>query len=449
MTDLDILQALEHKADTLGPKLSLHNAYYDGEVRLSSIGVSLPPELRKLTTVINWPRMAVDSVEERLDIEGFRLAGQSATDRRIWDWWQANNLDEESSLGHLEALVIGRAYVVVGLDDENPDVPVITVESARTMTVIVDPRTRRVTAALRLHRPDGNGRATAATLYLPNVTRFFDRKAGAWVPSAEFEDYGHDLGQVPVVPLVNRARLGDRDGRSEMSDVMGLTDAACRTLTNLQGAQELLAVPQRYVLGAKPEDFIDKDGNPIPAWEAYIGRVWALGNEDAKVGQFSAADLRNFIEVLNSYARMVGAITGLPPHYLGFTSDNPASADAIRSSEARLVKRAERHSRAFSGTWEEAMRIAIRLVDGAEDAARLETVWRDPSTPTFAAKADAVTKLFAAGLIPREAAWDQLGYSAEQQRHYSDLMTDDPFVRLMRSVGVADGATALPGGTGS
>ncbi|MBQ1164473.1 hypothetical protein KBZ21_41550, partial [Streptomyces sp. A73] len=27
---------------------------------------------------------------------------------------------------------------------------------------------------------------------------------------------------------------------------------------------------------------------------------------------------------------------GLPPHYLGYTTDNPASADAIRSSEAQL-----------------------------------------------------------------------------------------------------------------
>ena len=43
----------------------------------------------------------------------------------------------------------------------------------------------------------------------------------------------------------------------------------------------------------------------------------------------------------------------------------------------------------------------------------METVWRDPSTPTYAAKADAATKLFGAGqgVIPRERARIDMGYS--------------------------------------
>src|SRR5205823_652596 len=139
----------------------------------------------------------------------------------------------------------------------------------------------------------------------------------------------------------------------------GLTDAVCRTLTNLGGAQELLAVPQRYVLGATREDFVDAEGRPVPAWEAYIGRILALGDPDTKVGQFAAADLRNFTEVVNLYARLVSALSGLPPHFLGLTSENPASADAIRSAEARLVKRAERRTRMFSGPWEQVMRLCL------------------------------------------------------------------------------------------
>jgi hypothetical protein len=448
VADLDILRALEQRSTSLTSDLTVLNAYYDGEVRLAAVGISLPPEMRQLTTVINWPRMQVDSVEERLDIEGFRIAGSPGLDDRLWDWWQSNDLDDESSLGHIEALVSGRAYIVVGFDDDDPTTPLITVESSRAMTVDVDSRTRKVTAALRLYSPNEAGDPQSATLYLPNVTRYYVKDNGGWTPDPDLADIEHDLGEVPVVPLTNRARLADRDGRSEMADVMGLTDAACRTLTNLQGAQELLAVPQRYVLGATKEDFVDADGNRVPAWQAYIGRIMALGNEEAKVGQFTAADLRNFTEVLNQYARMVAAITGLPPHYLGFTSDNPASADAIRSSEARLVKRAERRARSFSGAWETALRLAIRLIDGVDTASRLETVWRDPSTPTFAAKADAVTKLFAAGLIPKEAAWDALGYSAEQQRQYDSLMSDDPFDKLMRSVGVSNGAGSVPGSTG-
>jgi hypothetical protein len=448
VADLDILRELEEDSTRLSPDLSLHNAYYEGEVRLAAVGLSLPPEMRQLTTVVNWCRMYVDSLEERLDVEGFRIAGNPGLDDRLWGWWQANNLDDESSLGHTESLVTGRSFIVVGFNEEDPGTPLITVESPQCLTVDIDSRTRKVSAALRLYEPSDTGDPQAATLYLPDVTRYFVKGNTGWVPDPDIDDVEHGLGEVPVVPLVNRARLADRDGRSEMRDVMGLTDAACRTLTNLQGAQELLAVPQRYVLGATREDFVDQDGNRIPAWQAYIGRIMALGNEDAKVGQFTAADLRNFTEVLNQYARMVSGITGLPPHYLGFSSENPASADAIRSSEARLVKKAERRARSFSGAWETAMRLGIQLIDGVDTAARLETVWRDPSTPTFAAKADAVTKLFAAGLIPKEAAWDALGYTAEQQRQYASIMSDDPFDKLMRSVGVTNGTPGLPGSPG-
>lgn len=449
MADLDVLRSLEEDSTRIANDLSLLNGYYDGEIRLASMGVSLPPQMAQLATVINWPRMYVDSLEERLDIEGFRIAGQPGLDDRLWDWWQQNDLDNESSLGHTEALVTGRAYIVVGFNDEDPGTPIITVETQRALTAHVDPRTRKVREALRLHRPNQQGQPTAATLYLPDVTRYFVKAPGGWVPDPDIEDVEHGLGEPPVVPLVNRARIGDREGRTEMADVMGLTDAACRALTNLGGAQELLAVPQRYVLGATENDFVDQDtGERIPTWLAYIGRIWALENPEASVGQFTAADLRNFTEVLNQYARMVSGITGLPPHFLGFSSENPASADAIRSSEARLVKKAERRARSFSGPWETAMRLAIRLVDGQEDASRLETVWRDPSTPTMSASADAAVKLFQAGLIPRQAAWDALGYTAEQQRQYDAVMSDDLMERLIRSVGATNGATAVPGSTG-
>lgn len=448
MTDLDVLRKLENQSTDISYELSLQNAYYDGQIRLASIGLSLPPEMRQLATVINWPRLVVDSLEERLDIEGFRIAGHHDLDDRLWDWWEKNDLSNESGLAHVEALVHGRSFITVGLDEDDPDTPIISVESSRSMTAIINPRTRKVEAALRLYEPDERGQAGKATLYMPDVTRFYVRGPYGWSGDPDYDDIEHGLGEVLVVPLVNRARISDRLGRSEMVDVAPLTDAACRSLTNLQGAQELLAVPQRYVMGAVAEDFKDKDGNVKTPWEVYLGRYLALGDPEAKVGQFSAADLRNFTETVNFYARHVAAIAGLPPHAVGITSDNPASADAIRSAENRLIKRAERRQVAFAGGWEKALRLAIRLIDGVETADRLETKWRNPATPTLGQTADAVVKLFQQKLIPRSAAWDALGYSAEQQKQYAAQMDEeDPMDKLMRSVG-ANGAVGIPGGPG-
>ncbi|RCV53478.1 phage portal protein [Marinitenerispora sediminis] len=441
MTDLDTLNALLEKIDTQAPKLERLDRYYRGGQRLAAIGLALPPEMERLQTVINWPALAVDSLEERLDVEGFQLGGDTSADERLWDWWQANDLDEESSLAHLDALVLGRSYVTVSTGEAADDPPVITVESARTMAVNIDPATRRIAAAARVWERDETDQPSGAVLYLPGRNVYWRRLNGRWVVQS---DDRFALDEVAVVPLVNRARLAHRHGVTEMRDVMALTDAACRSLTNLQAAQEMLAVPQRYVLGATQSDFQDPDGQPVPVWEAYIGRFLALGNEGAKVGQLQGADLRNFTEVINHYARLTASVTGLPPHFLGLSTDNPASADAIRSSEARLVKRAERRARAFGEAWERVMRLALRVV-GDDDAAarRMETVWRDPSTPTYAARADAVVKLFQAGLLPQEAAWEQMGWSPEYRRHLRSLSDSDPAVRFLE----LDQASRSPTGT--
>lgn len=408
------------------------DSYYDGVQTLEQLGLAVPPELRRFATIVAWPQLAVDSVEERLDVEGFRDPGEEDTDAELWDVWQGNDLDEQSQMAHLDALLYGASYVSVGAS-ESGDMPVVAVEPTREVTVLRDPRTRRVEAGLRLYDPPtdtfGNpvGEPRSATLYLPDVTMWLSRQNGTWV---DVDADAHKLGVVPLVPLTNRPRTSRRSGVSDVEAVITLTDAAARGLTNLQVAQEIHAVPQRYALGASKGDFVDTDGKVLPVWAAYFGAVWALENEDAKVGQFSASDLRNFTETIAFYARLVGGLTGLPPAYLGLATDNPASADAIRASEARLVKRAERKQRSLSGSWEQVMRLTRRIQSGDWDTAstRIETLWRDPATPTKAQQADAVVKLVQVGVLPREAAWEDLGYSAQRRERlrsqYAQQSTD-------------------------
>jgi len=81
-------------------------------------------------------------------------------------------------------------------------------------------------------------------------------------------------------------------------------------------------------------------------------------------------------------ARIVSSLYGLPAALLGYSTENPASAEGIKSSEARLEKRAERKQRSFGSGWEEVIRLAVRIQTGKwdKDLERLETIWRDPST---------------------------------------------------------------------
>ncbi|MEV4767789.1 phage portal protein [Micromonospora humida] len=427
-------------------------AYYEGEQRVEQLGLAIPPELRRFLTVVAWPGTYVDALAERITLEGFRLPDETESDADLWRIWQANGLDRESQLAHLEALKFGRAFVVVGAGDgvtpdapsatggdgdRTPDAatPLITVESSNEMAMELSPRTRQPVAVAKFYVDDGS--VMKATLYQPNVTIWLERRNAAW---SEVDRDVHDLGVVPVVPLTNRAQLSRRDGRSVMTRIIGLTDAAARALTNAQIATEALAVPQRYVVGAQPDDFKDKDGNVLTAWEAYFGAVWALKNPEAKIGSLSAADLANFSGIVNHYAALVSGVTGLPMRYLGQATTNPPSAEGILADESRLIKQVEDFRVGAEAAWERAQEIAARIRDGEWNPRlkQLETNWRSAATPTAAQAADAAVKLVQAGILPVEAAWEDMGYSPARRAKLKALRdaerAADPILEIARNL---------------
>jgi hypothetical protein len=180
-----------------------------------------------------------------------------------------------------------------------------------------------------------------------------------------------------------------------------------RTLLGAEVAREFYSSPQRYVLGADESIFLDSDGNKINPWSVIQGRVLGVPyNEDEgvmpQVGQFSANSPSPYFDQIRAYAQLVSAETAIPASYLGFQTDNPASADAIRQMEARLVKRAERRQRQFGRTWSEVAKLALLVRDGElpADIGNLRPIWRDASTPTRAAAADEAVKLISAGVLP-------------------------------------------------
>ena len=235
--DLEVARTLE-RLGVLRDRLWIDDErldrYYNGTHRLAQMGLAVPPSLRSFETAVNWPRLTVDALEARLDVKTFYMPDGRRADAVI-EGWAYNNLDSESSLAHIDALVYGRSFVVVGSNADDPAHPLVTVESPREITADVDPRTRRITRALRVYGVnEQTGQPEHATLYEPDRTTWFYRGPGEKWHETGRDD--HRLGRVPIVMLVNRRRAGDFRGVSEMADVLGLTDAAARTLTNLQVA---------------------------------------------------------------------------------------------------------------------------------------------------------------------------------------------------------------------
>lgn len=395
----------------------LYNDYYEGLHQLEQLGLAIPEELKRFTVVVNWPRVTVDAIEQRLDVTGFRMPGAQSADAALWDVYQYNNLDERSGFAHIDALALKRSYVCVGTNAEDPDYPIVTVESPEEMVALRDPRTHRVTAALRSYGPV-NGKDTHATLYLPDVTYWLVWSDGEW--RNETDPDRHELGTVPVVPFVNRNRATRvtgswLEGVSEMEDIIPIADSASRALTNAQLAQETVAVPQKQVLGMSKGDFVGADGQPLPVWRSYFGAVWAHENKDVKVQQLPEADLSNFETMVNMYSRLASGVTSLPIEYFGLNTQNAPSAEGQRAGETRLIKKAERKQLSFGNSWEAVMRLVIRFRTGewSQDARRMETLWRDAGTPTQGMVTDAIVKEYQAGLTDWETAQEDLGRSPE------------------------------------
>lgn len=411
-----------HSANTAGD--AVLGKYYDGEQRLVQLGIAVPEELRRFVTVVNWPRLVVDALEERCDVKSFIRGGTDLADAELREGWDGNNLDSEFPLAFLDSLIYGRGFLSVGTNEDDPAMPLIAVESPLEMAVDVDPRRRRVRAAAKFYgevaEPGRPGREYA-TLYLPEATIWLEKESSGWT---EVDRDVHGLKRVPVIPFFNRRRSGPWLGRSEMTDAIGLTDAAARSLTNLQLAGETHAVPQRYLLGASKGDFVDETGDPLPVWESYLSAIWATTNTDAKAGQFASSDLRNFHETVNHYAALVSGLYGLPMRYLGLNHANPPSADGIRADEARLIKRAERKMSVAGDQLGRTMAMWLKFKTGEfPDGNRIKVEWFDAATPTYASKADAVQKLTGGKpILSREGGWDELGWSEARKARERDLL---------------------------
>jgi hypothetical protein len=411
--ELDLIQRLFNKLKGHDAKNATLEAYYEGKNKLKDLRISIPPQLTAVESVVGWAGTAVDVLEERLDFEGY-IGGDALGLNEVY---RANELDLESGLGHKDALVFGTGFVVVGKGMEGEPDPLITIESPKKMTASYDLRTRRLTAALLANRND-RGIATGGSLYLENETIYLAFNNGGWV---ELDRDVHNLGRVPVAPLNNNPRTGDPYGRTEITRaVRSYTDSAMRTLLGAEVAREFYSAPQRYVLGAKEDTFTDSDGNPLDAWSVYQGRLLGLPYNEAdgvmpSVGQFQANDPRPYFDQIRAYATMLAAETAIPANYLGFQTDNPASADAIRQMEARLVKRAERRQRQFGRTWTEVAKLVLLVRDGSipAEADSIRPIWRDASTPTRAAAADEVVKLIQVGVLPStsEIVMNRIGLS--------------------------------------
>ena len=422
--------------------------YYEGQQRLQHMGIVAPDELlTSFETIVNVPRMAVDEPTRRQQLKAFQRRGSALADPALREAWEANNLDSQAPLVHKDRGVYGRTFVSVSTNEDDPEHPLITAEDPTQMSCLVDNRRRRMVGALRKWRRDPLAVERLETLYLPDRTVWLSQRDGSYVVEDVDE---HRLGQVPVVMFLNRPRVGNWNGTSEMADVIGMTDGIARLITNMLIAAETHAVPDKWAIGVSRGDFVDDDGNPLPTWETYFTAIKATANTDARFGQFQPSTLDNFHASVNNMLAWCASVLGLPTRYAGQQSVNPAAEGAIRADESRLVKNVEGMNANDGDAWAWVMALYERFRTGEWlQSNEIRTLWENPATPTLSERADAMMKLNSQGLISREGVWDELGWDEarkDRERAYLAAEAQDPAIeRIMAGIGEASQVTSGAG----
>lgn len=239
---------------------------------------------------------------------------------------------------------------------------------------------------------------------------------GATTGFRVIEELANPLGVVPVVPLRNVGTLLGAPS-SEIDDLIPLVDGMNKVLADMLVTSEHVGRPRRWASGIElvERPVLDADGNPTDEFEAVnpyedTDRMMVSENPDSKFGQLNAAELSGYEAAVRVLQGQISGVSGLPPHYLGVHGDQPASADALRASEASLIAKAEARQASFGRAWEQVARLIQAVRTGADpDQIQAQVTWADPSTRSTAQEADAVVKLYTAGVLDREEARLRLG----------------------------------------
>ncbi|TDB90917.1 phage portal protein [Actinomadura sp. KC216] len=396
----------------------------------------------------NFCSLIVDSISERLVVQGFRMGPEEAADEDAQQIWQKNFLDADSNAAHIDALVQGSSYLIVWGDDD--DEPVITPESATEVTVQYAPGSRRKLEAGYREFTDDWG-VVHATLWLPDGVYTSERGKETWgTPQGS----SNPLGRVPIVPLLNRKRLKQKPF-SELAGIIPVQDAINKVSADAIVASEFAAFPQRVLTGLEP--FEDTNEERQAMLKAYIDRILAFDGENVGVHEFSAADLGNYVKLIDMLVQHMASQSRVPFHYFLLNGGQAPSGESITAAEAGLVAKARERMLHFGESWEEALRLAFEVKgDARAEAWDAEVIWGDPEHRQMSALVDALGKAKETLEIPKRQLWEDYGYSPQTIARF-DQMREEEMKRdfeLQKKYGEhklmpAPGTPGAPGANGA
>lgn len=408
MSDLKGMAYLRRRLLQKRVRVQTRYKYYEMKNAVKDFGMVTPPEFRTFTEVLGWCGKAVDSLADRLLWREFRDDNFDLN-----TIYCMNNADVLFDSAVLSALISSCCFVYISQAENG--FPRLQVIDGGNATGVMD----EVTGLLRegyavLARDPDSDRPTLEAYFTAGSTWYY--------PKGQKPYRVTNSAPAPLlVPIVYRPDAKRPFGHSRISRAcMGLQQGALRTLKRSEISAEFYSFPQKYVLGTSNE------AEQLDKWKATISSLLEITKDEdgdkPVVGQFTQQSMSPYTEQLRTFAALFAGETGLTLDDLGFVTDNPSSAEAIKSSHEGLRLAARKAQRTFGSGFLNAGYLAACVRDDfayqRQQLYLTRPVWEpvfEPDAATLSGIGDAVGKINAVipGYFGEENLRDLTGIRTE------------------------------------
>ena len=373
---------LERAFDALKGKQASYavlNDYYHGSQPIVYTTEEFRSQFSKLTARFseNWAAVVIDSLLDRLSLQGFKL-DDTAASKSIETLWDSLDLSLDSDEVCRDVAVTSEGFIMVERTAEGK-VNAFANPPHLCHACYREDDPREMEFAAKWFDKDKHA---YLTLYYPDrLVHYFSEKpraeiieAKAFTLDPEFTN-GEEPNEYGRIPLFHFQR--DRTScYGELQNVMPLQNALNKLFADMMVSAEFGAAPQRYAImdaGAMDKAELKNGANKI--WKfAYD----AEGSGRPQVGQFEATQLANFLGAIDHIATKIAVITRTPKHYLLQQGD--VSGEALIAMEAPLNRKAGKYTARLGVTWRQCAQFILELLGHTVDANDIEPIWEDVRT---------------------------------------------------------------------
>lgn len=308
---VDLIEELfEIWSDRL-PGNIVRRRYYDGENVLKDLGISIPPPLKNVETVVGWPKKAVTSMASRSRFDGFTV-GDDEMQVEVDGLVHGTRLKRKYKQAVESELIAGCDFITLSKGDAGEPPVIITTHSAENCAAIWDNRLGRISSGLVIMHYAKSLVPDEIAVYTDDFTLHVDDSGDELV----YEVMYHKLGRPLMEAMAYNPTESKPLGQSRITHaVRSITDSGVREALRTEVSAEFFTSPQKYLLGV--------DGDPYEnttRWEAYIGNIFTVGQtEDGttpQFGQLSQGSMQPHTDYMRALAARFSGETNVPVSHL-------------------------------------------------------------------------------------------------------------------------------------